>query len=78
MWSVDNARLRQGSSGAIRNSCYLTKVKIYLQKVRPGKGVLGFQSPTGGWVGRSACSRQKKKRNPLQNDLKMVLEGHPL
>jgi len=28
------------------------------------KGVLGFESPTGGWVGRSAAGQEKKKRNP--------------
>ena len=30
----------------------------------PNKGVLGFQSPTRGWVGRSAEGREKKKMEP--------------
>ena len=28
------------------------------------KGVLGFESPTRGWVGRSAGGRQKKNMEP--------------
>ena len=40
------------------------------------KGVLGFESPTRGWIGRSATGREKKKWNLLQNSLEMVLEGY--
>jgi hypothetical protein len=29
------------------------------------KGVLGFESPTRGWIGRSACGREEKKKESL-------------
>ena len=73
--------VRKGDS---RNQlCYLRHhaTPYFLVSIPPahaGKGVLGFQSPTGGWVGRSAAGREKKKMEPSANDLKMVLEGHPL
>ena len=40
--------------------------------------MLGFESPTRGWIGRSATGREKKKWNPLQNSLEMVLESYSL
>ena len=57
-----------------KNHFFKKKVISFLCNRRSGlcarrratvKGVLGFESPTRGWVGRSAGGRQKKNMEPL-------------